>query len=55
MKGTITVKGKEKTVDFSKPHDISIPMRAGIENVNAWYVDPVKLSLIHISEPTRPY
>lgn len=44
MKGTITVKGKEKTVDFSKPHDISIPMRAGIENVNAWYVDPVKIT-----------
>ena len=27
--------------------DISIPLRAGAENVNAWYVDPVSI------EPVR--
>ncbi len=43
MKATIQLKHKTVEVDFSKPIDISIPMRAGIENVNAWYVDPVKI------------
>ena len=28
-------------VDFSKPLDISIPIRAGDENVNAFYIPPV--------------
>jgi arylformamidase len=43
MKAQIQLKDKTISVDFSKPLDISIPMRAGIENVNAWYVDPVKI------------
>ena len=30
-------------VDLSKPIDISIPLRAGEANVNAWYVEPVKI------------
>jgi arylformamidase len=44
MKASITLKNKNIEVDFSRPLDISIPMRAGIENVNAWYVDPVKMT-----------
>lgn len=34
-------------IDLSRPIDISIPLRAGPENVNAWYVDPVRM------EPVR--
>ena len=34
-------------VDLSNPIDISIPLRAGHMNVNAWYVDPIKI------EPVR--
>lgn len=29
--------------DLNQPLDISIPLRAGENNVNAWYVDPVKI------------
>lgn len=34
-------------IDTNQPIDISIPLRAGEQNVNAWYVDPVKM------EPVR--
>ncbi|HVA98613.1 MAG TPA: cyclase family protein [Bacteroidia bacterium] len=40
---TIQHKGKNYKTDLSQPIDISIPLRAGIENVNAWYVPPVKI------------
>lgn len=36
-----------KYIETSKPLDISIPLRAGVQNVNAWYVDPVSI------EPVR--
>ncbi len=29
--------------DLSRPIDISIPLRAGKSNVNAWYADPVRI------------
>ncbi len=29
--------------DLQQPIDISIPLRPGAENVNAWYCDPVKI------------
>jgi arylformamidase len=32
--------------DLSKPLDISIPLRAGEQNVSAWYVDPVKIEAV---------
>ncbi len=31
------------TIDISKPLDISIPLRASKENVNAWYIDEPKI------------
>ncbi len=31
------------TIDLSKPLDISIPLRASKDNVNAWYIDPPKI------------
>jgi arylformamidase len=44
---TIQHKGKTYKADLSKPIDISIPLRAGKHNVNAWNADPVKI------EPVR--
>lgn len=37
---TINHKGKTFKCDLDKPIDISIPLRAAIENVSAWYVSP---------------
>ena len=45
MTSKITHKGKTYNVDLSKPIDISIPLRTGVENVNAWYVPLLKLNL----------
>jgi arylformamidase len=47
MKATITTTNETFSVDLDAPIDISIPLRAGKENVNAWYVDPMKI------EPVR--
>ncbi|MEO6884176.1 MAG: cyclase family protein [Bacteroidia bacterium] len=44
---TINHKGKNYKTDLSQPMDISIPLRAGVDNVNAWYVPPVTM------EPVR--
>ena len=41
MKAEIKVDGITFRVDFSKPIDISIPLRAGDQNVNAFYIPPV--------------
>ena len=43
MIAKITFKGTAYNTDLAKPIDISIPVRAGAENVNAWYVNPVKI------------
>ncbi|HET6245632.1 MAG: cyclase family protein [Bacteroidetes bacterium] len=38
---------KEKyQADFTNPIDISIPLRAGASNVNAWYAEPVKIEAV---------
>lgn len=50
MFGTITHKGKTYKIDFEKPIDISIPLRAGKENVNAWYAEPVKIEPVKMGE-----
>ena len=44
---TINHKGKTYKADLDKPIDISIPLRAGEQNVNAWNAAPVKI------EPVR--
>ena len=41
MKAVLTIGARKIDVDFSKPIDISIPLRAGEENVNAFYIPPV--------------
>lgn len=43
MKAEIEHKNERFTVDLDQPIDISIPLRAGDKNVNAWYVDPVSM------------
>lgn len=43
MVSKLTHKGKSYHVDLAKPIDISIPLRAGEQNVNAWYTPPVKI------------
>ncbi len=43
MIAIIEHQGKKYEVDFSKPIDISIPLKAGDNNVNAWYCEPVKI------------
>jgi len=47
MKARIDLHGRSIEVDLSAPIDISIPLKAGIDNVNAWYVDPMSI------EPVR--
>ena len=50
MIGKISHAGKEYQIDFDKPIDISIPLRQGKENVNAWYVDPVKIEPVRMGD-----
>ena len=50
MISKITHKGKSYNVDFGKPIDISIPLRAGENNVNAWYSSPVKIEPVRMGD-----
>jgi len=43
MFATILHKGKTYKADLGKPIDISIPLKAGKHNVNAWNAEPVKI------------
>ncbi|MGJ8591040.1 MAG: cyclase family protein [Aquaticitalea sp.] len=43
MIATIQHQTKQFKVDFSKPLDISIPLRASKDNVNAWYIGEPKI------------
>ena len=40
MLATIELKSKKIKIDLSQPLDISIPIRDGHKNVNAWYIGP---------------
>jgi kynurenine formamidase len=46
----ITHKCKSYIADLSKPIDISIPLRTGDENVNAWYVNPVTIEPVRMGD-----
>lgn len=46
----INHKGKGYKADLEKPIDISIPLRSGIDNVSAWYVDPVKIEPVRMGD-----
>ena len=43
MIATIQYNSQKYRIDFNKPLDISIPMRATKDNVNAWYIDEPKI------------
>lgn len=43
MLGHIEYKERQYTIDFSKPLDISIPLREGFENVNCFYAPLVEI------------
>ncbi|WP_188372799.1 cyclase family protein [Winogradskyella haliclonae] len=43
MIATIQLKSKKIKIDLSHPLDISIPIRHGEKNVNAWYIGPPKI------------
>lgn len=45
---TINHKGKIYKADLSLPIDISIPLRAGEQNVNAWNAAPVKMEPVRV-------
>jgi arylformamidase len=47
---TINHKGKTYKTDFDKPIDISIPLRSGPSNVNAWFADPVKIEAVRMGD-----
>src|ERR1700741_4763931 len=46
----INHKGKTYKTDLDQPFDVSIPLRAGDENVNAWYVGPVKIEPVKMGD-----
>lgn len=50
MIATIFHAGKEYKVDFFKPLDISIPLKADKECASAWYVEPMKLEPVVMGE-----
>lgn len=52
MIALIESKNRQFKVDLSQPLDISIPLRAGEENVSAWYVDPVKIEPVRTEQFT---
>lgn len=43
MNFTCVIDGHLYRVDFSLPHDISIPLRAGEMNTNAFYIPPMQI------------
>lgn len=43
MLATIQLKSKKIQIDLSKPIDLSMPIRASKQNVNAWYVEEPKI------------
>jgi kynurenine formamidase len=46
----LTYKGKSYHADLGRPIDISIPLRAGADNVSAWYVSPVKIEPVRMGD-----
>jgi kynurenine formamidase len=50
MFASIQHKGKTYKTDFSKPIDISIPLRAGAQNVSAWDTPPVKIEPVKVGD-----
>ncbi|MEM6718485.1 MAG: cyclase family protein [Bacteroidota bacterium] len=47
---TIQRKSAKHQIDLSKPLDISIPLRASKDNVNAWYIDAPKIEAVRMDD-----
>lgn len=47
---TIQHKSTKHQIDLSKPLDISIPLRASEDNVNAWYLDAPKIESVRFDD-----
>jgi len=47
---TIQYNSKKLQIDLSKPLDISIPLRASTNNVNAWYLDQPRIEPVKDGE-----
>lgn len=50
MLATIQYNSRKLQIDLSKPIDISIPLRASKDNVNAWYVGPPEIKPVSDGE-----
>ena len=50
MIATVQYNSKRLQIDLSKPIDISIPLRASKNNVNAWYIDEPKIEPVKDGE-----
>ncbi|WP_242091958.1 cyclase family protein [Aestuariivivens sediminicola] len=50
MLATIQYHSRKLKIDFSKPLDISIPLRASKTNVNAWYLEEPKIEPVREGE-----
>ena len=48
MRATFYIQKTLKTVDFSEPLDISIPLRASKKNPEAWYLQPPKMEPVQM-------
>ena len=49
---TIQHRSKKHTIDLSQPLDISIPLKASKNNVNAWYIDEPKIEPVVLNDWT---
>ncbi len=52
MISTIQYNSRKLAIDLSKPLDISIPLKASKNNVNAWYLDEPKIEPVKVDEWT---
>ncbi|HLT34328.1 MAG TPA: cyclase family protein [Aquaticitalea sp.] len=50
MKATIEHKNRKFQIDLSNPLDISIPLRASTENVNAWYIGKPEIEPVQLGD-----
>jgi len=47
---TLQINNLDLKVDFSKPLDISIPLKASSKNPEAWYLDPPTIEPVKVNE-----
>ncbi|PVW17387.1 cyclase family protein [Marixanthomonas spongiae] len=50
MRATFNIDGTLKTIDLSKPLDLSIPLRASEKNPEAWYLQPPKIKPVKMDD-----